>query len=142
MAPVELHIRIDNTYIPVLSIPVDDCNRFALNPLRWLRFLGYAIYGSQGHISTTADGPPVDYESAVEGGAHYYFTSAGTIIHSCWAVELCLSSKQWRLGCWTFAVLITEPLTPKLLKVTQDFVLIYNVVMGVALLQMHPPYFV
>ena len=142
MASVELHIRIDNTYIPVLSIPVDDCNRFALNPLRWLRFLGYAIYGSQGHISATADGPPVDYESAVEGGAHYYFTSQGTSIHSCWVVEFCPSSKQRRLGFWTFAVLITEPLMLKLLKVARDFVLICKVVMGVVLLQMHPPYFV
>jgi len=82
MASIDLYIGIDNAYIPVLSIPVDDCNRFALKPLRWLRFLGYAIYGNHGHISTTADGPPVDYESAI-GEAHYYFASAGTSIHSC-----------------------------------------------------------
>jgi hypothetical protein len=84
MASIELHIPVDNAYIPVLSIPVDDCNRFALKPLRWLRFLGYTIYGKEGHISATAGGPPVDYESAAEGGAHYYFTSAGTGIHSFW----------------------------------------------------------
>jgi len=41
-----------------------------------LRFLGYAIYGCQGRISTTADGPPVYYQSVVQPGAHYYFTSA------------------------------------------------------------------
>jgi hypothetical protein len=81
MASIELHMRIDNAHVPVLSIPVDDCNRFALKPLRWLRFLGYAIYGVHGHISATAGGPPVDYELAVEGGAYYYFISAGTGIH-------------------------------------------------------------
>jgi len=82
MTSIELHIRIDNAYIPVLSIPFDDCNRFALKPLRWLRFIGYTIYGNQGHISAAADGPPVDYESAIEGGARFYFTSAGTGINS------------------------------------------------------------
>ena len=62
MASIELHIQIslDNTYIPVLSIPVDDCNCFALKPLCWLCFLGYAVYGSHGHISASADGPSVD----------------------------------------------------------------------------------
>ena len=84
MASIELHIRIASTYIPVLSIPVDDCNRFALKPLRWLRFLGYAIYGSHGHISVTPNGVPVNYDAAVEGGVHYYFISGGTCIHSCW----------------------------------------------------------
>jgi hypothetical protein len=47
------------------------------------------------------------------------------------AVDLCSSSKQGRLGYWTFAVLITEPLTPKLQKVAQGFVLICKIVMGV-----------
>ncbi|KAF5384121.1 hypothetical protein D9615_003273 [Tricholomella constricta] len=75
MASVQLHISLDNAYIPVLSIPVDDCNRFAAKPLRWLRYLAYTIYGRQGHISAIAGGPPVDYESAVAGGADYYFTS-------------------------------------------------------------------
>ena len=68
---VELHIQINNVYIPVLSIdsiPVDDCNRFALNPLWWLRFLGYIISGNQGNISATVDGPPVDYDSVIEEG--------------------------------------------------------------------------
>jgi hypothetical protein len=43
------------TPVPVLSIPVVDCNRFALKPLKWLRFLGYAIYGREGRISETVD---------------------------------------------------------------------------------------
>ncbi len=59
-------VLIDGGYIPVLSIPIGDCNRFALAPLRWLRFLGYCIYGSSGHISETAGGPPVAFQSLLK----------------------------------------------------------------------------
>ena len=84
MASIQLHVPINNAHLPVLSIPVDDCNRFALNPLRWLRFLGYAIYGSHGHICSTQDASDrVNYELAIAGGTDYYFVSTGTVIHSC-----------------------------------------------------------
>jgi hypothetical protein len=33
--------------LSVLRIPVDDCNRFAVRPLKWLRYLGYTIYGRE-----------------------------------------------------------------------------------------------
>jgi len=76
MTSINLHMRIDNAYIPFYPFR-DDCNRFALKPLRWLRFLGYAIY------ETTDTYLPLqmasmDYESAI-GEAHYYFASAGTV---------------------------------------------------------------
>src|SRR5258705_13055894 len=83
MASVILHISIGGVYVPLLSIPLGDCHRFALAPLRWLRFLGYCIYGSPGSISATAGGPPVAYLSAIQGG-DYYFTSPGIQIHSLW----------------------------------------------------------
>jgi len=73
-------MRINDAYMPVLSIPVTDCNRFSLRPLSWLRFLGYCIYGHIGDISSTPDGPPIDYQMAVQAGIHYYFTSPGTHI--------------------------------------------------------------
>jgi len=77
---VELHIQINDAYMPVLSIPVPDCNRFSLKPLSWLRFLGYCIYGQIGDLSSDPDGSPIDYQMAVEAGANYYFTSPGTHI--------------------------------------------------------------
>ena len=80
MASVELHMQINDAYMPVLSIPVTDCNRFSLKPLSWLRFLGYSIYGRIGDISSTPDGPPIDYQMAVQAGTHYYFTSPGAHI--------------------------------------------------------------
>lgn len=83
MTSITLHMRINENsgFIPVLSIPVDECNRFALRPLKWLRFLGYTIYGRIGHISAAPHGPPMDYQLAIEGGAHYYFISSGMFIH-------------------------------------------------------------
>ena len=77
MTSIEIPIHINDTYIPVRSIPVVDCNRFSLKPLSWLQFLGCAIYGREGHISAGAGGPIVDYQSAIQTGACYYFTSAG-----------------------------------------------------------------
>lgn len=52
-------------------------NRFALKPLKWLRFLAYTIYGREGHISLTNDGSPVDYESGVTEGSSYHFIADG-----------------------------------------------------------------
>jgi hypothetical protein len=48
---IQLVVNIDNAWIPVLTIPVVECDRFAGKPLKWLRLLGYMIYG-QGDIST------------------------------------------------------------------------------------------
>ena len=69
--PVKLNIRIGNSYIPVLSIPVDDCRCFALRPRSWLTFLGYTISGARGHISAAPSGNEVDYRLDVN--EEYYF---------------------------------------------------------------------
>jgi hypothetical protein len=75
MTSIELHVQIHDTYLPILSIPVVECNRFALKPLKWLRFLGYTIYGQEGHICLAPGGELVDYESAIEGQARYFYSS-------------------------------------------------------------------
>lgn len=124
MASVILHVSIGGVYVPLLSIPLGDCHRFALAPLRWLRFLGYCIYGSPGSISATAGGPPVAYLSAIQGG-DYYFTSPGIQIHSLWRLIFRSSTKQRILGSWTLAASMTEPLILELPKVEQGFVLIW-----------------
>lgn len=50
---------------------------FAVNPLKWLRFLGYAIYGQEGHLSLSKNGQDIpDYTAAIEARL-YYFVSAG-----------------------------------------------------------------
>ncbi|KAF5381750.1 hypothetical protein D9615_005440 [Tricholomella constricta] len=62
-ANVELWMPFDGhgVHQPVLSIPVNDCQRFSLKPLSWLRYLGFTIYGNEGHISTVPGGLEVDY---------------------------------------------------------------------------------
>ena len=68
----------DETYRPVLSIPINDCQRFSARPLSWLRYVASTIYGGEGDISTCPDGGPVvDYNRAgIESGIYYYITES------------------------------------------------------------------
>ncbi|KIK06019.1 hypothetical protein K443DRAFT_307295 [Laccaria amethystina LaAM-08-1] len=60
-----------------LSIPLDECTTFAVDPLKWLRFLGFAIYGREGHLSLSKNGPDLaDYTAAIEARS-YFFISQG-----------------------------------------------------------------
>jgi hypothetical protein len=76
-ATVELQVTIDGIYQPALSIPVDKCQLFSLHPLTWLRYLGFTIYGTEGHISTAPGGPEVDYYQANIQPSIYYYVSQG-----------------------------------------------------------------
>jgi hypothetical protein len=49
---VRLYVSLNGSSIRALSIPVVKCTTFSTRPLKWLRFLGYAIYGAQGRIVT------------------------------------------------------------------------------------------
>src|ERR1700761_304044 len=70
------------SYFRVLSIPIHECRRFSLKPLKWLRYLGYAIYGKPGCLKA---GPSsdnlqeVDYDREIESRS-YYFYSDGALI--------------------------------------------------------------
>jgi hypothetical protein len=81
----ELWIQIDDTWIPILSIPTNQFDRFTLHPLKWLRFLDFIIYGREGILRTHCDGPEVDnYDigtSQLQEG--YYFFSAGKLSSFC-----------------------------------------------------------
>ena len=59
-----------------LSIPLAQCTTFAITPLKWLRFLGFAIYGRQGSMSM--NGPELDYTAQIEARS-YYFISDGKL---------------------------------------------------------------
>lgn len=94
MASVELWLRISDAWQPILSIPISECDRFALKPLKWLRFLGYTIYGREGDISLARNGLPVDYERGVEGGARYYFISSGMCSFMSWSIYVQLHFEE------------------------------------------------
>ena len=51
---------------------------FTITPLEWLRFLGFAIYGRQGYISMSMNGPELDYTAQIEAHS-YYFISDGKL---------------------------------------------------------------
>ncbi len=53
--------------ILALSIPVAECRNYAIHPLKWMKYLGYAIYGAEGRLSTRRDGLEIcDFAADVE----------------------------------------------------------------------------
>jgi len=77
---VQLWLEIDNTYHRALTIPLNTCTRFAIYPLTWLSYLGFAICGREGHISDTQNGQEIpDYRPDLNGpviqpGIYYYIS--------------------------------------------------------------------
>ena len=76
---VELWLILNNASELALSIPLDKCLTLSVNPLKWLRFLGYSIYGQQGYLSMSATGPPIDNYTAGISACPYYFISEGKL---------------------------------------------------------------
>lgn len=74
---VKLWLSFDNENKLSLSIPLAECGTFAVNPLKWLRFLGFAIYGREGYLSTSKAGPEIDDYTADIEARSYYFLSEG-----------------------------------------------------------------
>ncbi|KIL59038.1 hypothetical protein M378DRAFT_15139 [Amanita muscaria Koide BX008] len=73
----QLWLSLDNVARLALSIPLAECSTFAVNPLKWLRFLGFTIYGREGYLSTSKDGPEIDDYTANIEARSYYFVSEG-----------------------------------------------------------------
>src|SRR5258708_7082335 len=63
--------------ILALSIPLVKCREYSVNPLKWLAYLGYAIYGAEGRLSTSKCGQEIRNYSADVQPRSYYFISAG-----------------------------------------------------------------
>ena len=76
---VELWFILNNISELALSIPLDKCLALSVNPLKWLRFLGYSIYGKEGYLSMSATDPPINNYSAVIAACPYYFLSEGKL---------------------------------------------------------------
>ena len=74
---VKLWLLFHDSAKLALSIPLAQCTNFAVHPLKWLRFLGYAIFGQSGYLSTLKAGPEIDdYTTNIEPRS-YYFISNG-----------------------------------------------------------------
>ncbi|KAJ7507181.1 hypothetical protein B0H11DRAFT_1970603 [Mycena galericulata] len=62
---IRLHLQVDGRWRPFVSIPQAEFPRLTTRPLRWLRYLGWCIYGEPGELRATT-GLLSDY---------YYFSS-------------------------------------------------------------------
>jgi hypothetical protein len=69
LPPPEVKLDAGAAWIPVLSIPTDDISLYTLRPLKWLRYLGFAIYGCEGTLSLSADGPEIDDYNTADVGS-------------------------------------------------------------------------
>jgi len=74
---IRLHLRTqDNNWILALEVPHGVIQRLSHRPLKWLRFVAFAILGARGHLSHVPDGPTVNYND-VALDVNYYYSPEG-----------------------------------------------------------------
>ena len=82
---VNIYLHIEDRQVLALSIPFSDIERLSVRPVKWLRFVTFAICGVRGDLSEMPNGPPVDYDSislADHIAEAYYYTPEGNIHRS------------------------------------------------------------
>ncbi|PVF93481.1 hypothetical protein CPB86DRAFT_829276 [Serendipita vermifera] len=57
--PIQLWLHITDEWYPMLSIPRYHFDLHTTRPLKWLRYLGFVIYGREGTLRETRDGPEI-----------------------------------------------------------------------------------
>jgi hypothetical protein len=82
--PVNIYLHIEDRQVLALSIPFSDIERLSVRPVKWLRFVTFAICGVRGDLSAMPNGPPVDYDSiSLDDIAEaYYYIPEGNIHRS------------------------------------------------------------
>lgn len=63
---VGLYFTLGTETLKVLSIPRNRFANYSFRPLKWLRFLGYAIYGAEGDVFEMDGLQHVDYNSVTD----------------------------------------------------------------------------
>jgi len=77
---VKIHLKLEGTYVLALSVPLDDMKRLSLRPLKYLRFVAFAICGVTGHLALMPDGPALDYDvTDLDDSDDYYYTPDGNV---------------------------------------------------------------
>ncbi|KAH9046785.1 hypothetical protein EDB84DRAFT_601098 [Lactarius hengduanensis] len=78
---VNIYLNVDKSTFLFLSIPDSDVQRLSIYPFKWLRFVTFSVCGARGCLSTTPDGPPINYDSAsLNGITDLYYTPLGDCI--------------------------------------------------------------
>jgi len=76
---VNIHLKFEGHHVLALSIPLEDVKRLSLSPLKWLRYVAFAVCGTTGHLALTPDGPALDYGiTDLDDSDEYYYTPNGT----------------------------------------------------------------
>ena len=101
MDDIEIFLNIDETPLSFLSIPRRDIKRLAVSPFRWIRYVMFAICGSQGDLSITPNGPAVDYEiTEIPNNQNtYYYQPSGKLS---FCVGFCCSVSRLSPGVIAF----------------------------------------
>ena len=76
---VTLYLSIDEQRKLALSTPISECTTKCLRPLKWLRFVGYAIYGEEGELYVRCVvrnrlDMISDYTSDIEARSYYFIS--------------------------------------------------------------------
>jgi hypothetical protein len=81
MTEIEIFLSIFEKQIYFLSIPRSDIERLAVSPFRLIRYVMFAICGAHGDLSTTPNGPAVDYEytEIANDENTYYYRPSGKL---------------------------------------------------------------
>ncbi|KAF8431053.1 hypothetical protein L210DRAFT_3651316 [Boletus edulis BED1] len=78
---VNIHVRREDNgdWIHGLKIPLEDIERLSRRPLKWLRFVTFAVLGAKGDLLDAPDGNIVHYEtvSFADLAESYYFFPDG-----------------------------------------------------------------
>ncbi|KDQ54156.1 hypothetical protein JAAARDRAFT_196896 [Jaapia argillacea MUCL 33604] len=74
--PAQLLVLFDGDWHLALCVSQDQITRLCFKPLKWLRYVGFAITGAEGTLSLTQDGPPVEnYDEIMDvSGLRVYFS--------------------------------------------------------------------
>ncbi|KAJ7207063.1 hypothetical protein GGX14DRAFT_456059 [Mycena pura] len=74
---IALHMQMSESWQRVLVMPLDEMKKLSTRPLRWLRYMGYCIYGAEGHLQATILGHNAVDPNQTTGLAndYYYFSS-------------------------------------------------------------------
>ncbi|KAJ7229418.1 hypothetical protein B0H12DRAFT_1147778 [Mycena haematopus] len=77
---IRLHLCTEGYWRLFLEIPLLDLSRLTLRPVKWLRYLGWCIYGRPGWLSTTPGGLEVAEDAELSADYYYVSTSSPRFI--------------------------------------------------------------
>ena len=81
---VNIHLKREQNdeYMLALSIPLEDIQRLSIRPLKWLRFVTFAVCGVTGELSPTPNGPVIEYQNVgFDSLADEYYYKPDGMLH-------------------------------------------------------------